>query len=82
MDIFSNKDLDFVKTRAKEAALSSYQNYNDNVLQHLCKEEFVALQNLCKDKNCVMQKSDESNSIVIVDRTDYLDKTEFSKWHT
>ena len=30
--ILSNEDLDFVKTRTKEAVLSSYQNYNNNVL--------------------------------------------------
>ena len=50
LGILSNEDLDFVKTRTKEAALSSYRNYNNNVPQHLCKEEFLALQNLRKIK--------------------------------
>ena len=68
----SNKDLDFVKIRAKEAALSSYRNYNNNVPQHLSKEEFLALQNLRKNKNTVIQKSDKGNSIVVVDKADYL----------
>ena len=45
LGIFSNEDLDFVKTRRKEATLSSYRNYNNNVRQHLSKEEFLALQN-------------------------------------
>ena len=31
LDILSNKDLDFVKNKNKEAALSSYRNYNNNV---------------------------------------------------
>ena len=70
----SNEDLDFVKTRTKEAALSSYQNYNNNVPQHLSKEEFLALQNLRKNKNIVIQKSDKGNSVVVVDKADYLDK--------
>ena len=39
--ILSNEDLDFVKTRTKEAALSSYRNYNNNALQDLSKEEFL-----------------------------------------
>ena len=52
--------------------LSSYWNYNKNVPHHLSKGEFVALQNLCKNKN-VKQKSDEDNSDVIVNK-DYLDK--------
>ena len=70
----SNEDLDFVKTRIKEAALSSYRNYNNNVPQHLSKEEFLALQNLRKNKNIVIQKSDKGNSVVVVDKADYLDK--------
>ena len=31
LSILSNEDLDFLKTRTKEAALSSYRNYNNNV---------------------------------------------------
>ena len=73
LGILSNKDLDFVKTR-KEAALSSYQNYNNNVPQHLSKEEFLALQNQRKNKNIVIQKFDKGNSVVVVDEADYLDK--------
>ena len=76
LGILSNEDLDFVKTKTKEAALSSYRNYNNNVPQHLSKEEFLALQNLCKNKNIVIQKSDKDNSAVIVDKADYLDKME------
>ena len=56
--ILSNEDLDFVKTRIKEVALSSNRNYNNNVPQPLSKEKFLVLQNLCKNKNIVIQKSD------------------------
>ena len=76
LGILSNEDLDFVKTRTKEAALSSYRNYNKNVPQHLSKEEFLTLQNLRKNKNIVVQKFDKGNSVVIVDIADYLDKME------
>ena len=31
LDILSNKDLDFVKAKTKETALSSYWTYYDNV---------------------------------------------------
>ena len=72
----SNEDLDFVKTRTKEAALSSYRNYKNNVPKHLSKEELLALQNLCKNKNIVIQKSGKGNSDVIVHKADYLDKME------
>ena len=76
LGILPNEDLDFLKTRTKEAALSSYRNYNNNVPQHLSKEEFLALQNLRKNKNIVIKKSDKGNSVVIVDKADYLDKME------
>ena len=46
LDILPNKDLDFVKAKTKEAALSSYRSYNNNIPQNLSKEEFIALQNL------------------------------------
>ena len=69
-----NEDLDFVKARTKKAALFSYRNYNYNVPQHLSKEKFLALQNLRKNTNIVIQKSDKGNSVVDVDKADYLDK--------
>ena len=74
LGILSNKDLDFGKARTKEAAICSYWNYNNNGPQHLSKEEFLALQNLLKNKNIVIQKSDKDNSVVVVDKADYLDK--------
>ena len=55
--------------------------------QNLSKEELIALQNLSKKKDCIIQKSDKGNSVVIVDRQDYIkklddilsDQKEFSK---
>ena len=54
-----NEDLHFVKRRIKEAAFSFYQNYNNNAPQHFSKDEFLALQNLRKNKNILIQKSDK-----------------------
>ena len=76
LGILPNEDLDFVKIRTKEAALSFCRNYNNNVAQHFSKKEFLALQNLRKNTNIVIQKSDKDNSVVIVDQADYLDKME------
>ena len=42
--------------------------------QNLSKEEFTALQNLSKNKDLIIQKSDKGNSVVIVLRQDYLEK--------
>ena len=74
LSILSNEDLDFLKTRTKEAALSFHRNYNNNVPQHLSKEEILVLQNLRKNKNVVIQKSDKGNSAAVVHKADYLDK--------
>ena len=41
--------------------------------QNLSKEELTALQNLSKNKHLIIQKSDKGNSVVIVQRQDYLD---------
>ena len=75
LGILPNEDLDIVKTRTKVAALSSYRNDSNNVPQHPSKEQFLALQNLRKNKN-VIEKFDKGHSVVIVDKADYLDKME------
>ena len=66
----SNEDLDFVKTKTKEAALSSYRSYTNNMPQNLSKEEFIALLNLSKNKELIIQKFNKGNSVVIVQRQD------------
>ena len=40
----------------------------------MSKEEFIALQNLSKNKNLIILKSDKSNSVAIVQRQNYLKK--------
>ena len=50
LDILSNEDLDFVKAKTTEAAISSYRSYNNNVPQNLSKEGFIALKNSLKIK--------------------------------
>ena len=74
LGILSNEDIGFVKNKqTREAALSSYQNYKNNVKEgslfsyqnyknnvpnYFSKEEFLALQNLRKSKTIVVEKSD------------------------
>ena len=58
LEILSNEDLDFVKTKTKETALSPFRQYNKNPQQNLSKEELAALTNLSKNKDIVIQKSD------------------------
>ena len=44
--------------------------------QNLSKDEFIAFQNLSKNKDLIIQKSDKENSVVTVDRHDYIKKME------
>ena len=67
IEILSNEDLDFVKTKTKVSALSSFREYNKNPQQNLSKEELAALTK-SKNKDIVIQKSDKGNSAVIVDK--------------
>ena len=76
LEILSNEDLDFVKTKTKETALSSFRQYNKNPQQNLSKEELAALTNLSKNKDIVIQKSDKRNSVVIVDKDTYINRME------
>ena len=66
LEILSNED--FVKTKTKESAWSSFRQYNKNPQQNLSKEELTALTNLSKKKDIIIQKSDKGNSVVIVDK--------------
>ena len=43
LDIFYNEDLDFVKAKTKEEALSSYRISNNNKPQNFSHDEFIAL---------------------------------------
>ena len=56
LEILSNEDLNLVKTKTKETALSSFRR------------ELTALTNLIKNNDIVIQKSDKGNSVVIVDK--------------
>ena len=76
LEILSNEDLDFVKTKTKETALSSFRQYNKNPQQNLSKEELAALTNLSKNKDIVIQKSGKGNSVVIVDKDTYIKRME------
>ena len=69
--VLSNEDFDFVKTKTKQTALSSFRQYNKNPQRNLSKE-LAALASLSKNKDIVIQKSDKGNSVVIVDKETYI----------
>ena len=72
LKILSGDNLDFIKTRIKDSALTSFRNYNANVPQHLSNEEFKALKTLSKNCNLVIQKADKDNLVAIIEKDVYL----------
>ena len=72
LDSMSNKNLDFVKTKIKVAALTSFCNYSANLWHNLPDEEFEALQNLTKNTNLMMQKPDKGISWVVLIKNVYI----------
>ena len=75
LEILSNEDLDFVKTKTKETAVSSFRQYNKNPQQTLSKEELAALTSFRKHRDIVIQRFGKGNSVVIVDKDTYIIRT-------
>ena len=75
------KDLDlpnektiFLKTKTKYSALLSFKLYNkEGAVSSLNKDEILALKTLSKNKDLIIQKSDKGNSIVLINKSDYLE---------
>ena len=55
----------------------SFRNYNAKLPRNLSDEEFKALQNLSKNINLVVQKSDKGNSVLIFDKDIYIKHMEY-----
>ena len=73
LDILSNENLEFLKTKIKDVALSSLRYFNLNVPQHLSDSEFQALKNLSRlNKEVIIQKSEKGNSVNLVNKSDYI----------
>ena len=68
--------LDILKVDLKRIAYASFNRYNFLRELNLSLPEFHALKRLSSNKDIVIHKSDKGNSVVIVDRKDYIKKLE------
>ena len=68
----SRHQLDILKVDIKKVAFSSFNRYNFLKELNLSKPEFQALKKLKSNRDIIIHKSDKGNSVVIVDRDDYL----------
>ena len=74
LDITNEKNK-VLKTRIKDCAFSLFNSYNENGAPlNLSPEEFAALRSLSKNISLIIQKSDNGNSVAIIDKSDYLEK--------
>ena len=70
----SNLDKEFIKTRLRDSSFSSYKDTGKTLEKNLPKEEFDALKILLKNKDIIVQKADKGNTVVILNRKDYVCK--------
>ena len=82
----SNLEKEFIKSRLRDSAFSSYKNTGKNFEKNLLKVEFDALKILLKNKDVIVQKADKGNTVVILNRIDYVRKmknilNDSSKFH-
>lgn len=76
LDMNNNANEDFIKTKLKEAALSSFENFNNDHTSHnnLSKDEFDSLEALASNRDLIIQKSDKGNAIVLLDKNVYINR--------
>ena len=67
--------LEKVKAEMKKEAYSSFDNYNFWKELNIRKEEFLALKGLSSNKDIILQRADKGNSVVLVNKVDYIKRT-------
>ena len=71
---FLTNILEWLKVEIKREAFSSYESYSLWDELNISKEEHVALKRLYTNKDLIIQKSDKGNSVVLLDRNDYIER--------
>ena len=64
--------MERLKVEIKREAFSSYDNYSFWDELNISKEEHVALKGLSANNDLIIQKSDKGNSVVLLNRNDYI----------
>ena len=72
----STESRDFLKARTKDAAISSFNSFNEGHPHNLSKEEINALKSLASKIDLVIQKSDKGNSVVLIVKNVYVSRVE------
>ena len=81
-DVYNSENKDesplHLKSKIKDIGLCSYIIYNkkDHRFENLWQEEYDAFINLSNNKNIITQKADKENTVVIIDRANYVKEME------
>ena len=80
-DVTSSNEIEgnnktFFKTKLKDICLSSLRSYNrgNHSYENISQAEYDALLELQSNTNIVIQKSDKSNNVVILDKETYVER--------
>ena len=68
----SSCQTDPVSAAIKNAAFECLHSYDPKTEQNLSKDEYEALKSLLSEEDIVIQKSDKGNSVVILNKLDYI----------
>ena len=69
----SNKDKEFIKSRLKDSAFTSFWSYNYNNEINFTKNERLTLNIISNKKSIIIQKFDKGNSVVLFDKEKCLE---------
>ena len=72
----NHEERESIKARMKDISFSMYNNYDPKQEENLTADELKALYNLKSRSDIIIQKSDKGNSIVIIDKSSYIEKME------
>ena len=80
--------LERVKVDMKKICLSSFENFKFKDELNITPDELKALKDLSSRKDIIIQKADKGNSVVILNKSDYIkrmtemlsDTDKFKKW--
>ena len=70
----SSFDKECVKSRLQDCAYSSFKQVSKISDKNLPDEEIKPLKNLIENKDLLIQKADKGNTIVILNKNDYISR--------
>ena len=70
----SNFDTGCIKARLQDSAFSSCKETSKFMENNLSKAEFDAFKFLIRSKELIIQKADKGNTVVLLNRKDYISK--------